>query len=104
VDIRIRGGNSLTSGSQPLYVIDGYPVTAGSSAGGSGAGQNPLATLNPGDIESMEILRMHQLLPYTVHVVRMESFLFQPKEGNPEKPRCHMMDMLDSRKWLRNWI
>ena len=57
VDIRIRGGNSLTSGSQPLYVIDGYPVTAGSSAGGSGAGQNPLATLNPGDIESMEILK-----------------------------------------------
>lgn len=57
VDIRIRGGNSLTSGNQPLYVIDGYPVTAGGSAGGSGAGQNPLATLNPGDIESMEILK-----------------------------------------------
>ena len=56
-DIRIRGGNSLTSGNQPLYVIDGYPVTAGGSAGGSGAGQNPLATLNPGDIESMEILK-----------------------------------------------
>lgn len=48
VDIRIRGGNSLTSGNQPLYVIDGLPVTAGGSAGGSGAGQNPLATLNPG--------------------------------------------------------
>ncbi|MCD7849461.1 MAG: TonB-dependent receptor plug domain-containing protein [Parabacteroides sp.] len=57
VDIRIRGGNSLTSGNQPLYVIDGYPVTAGGSAGGSGAGQNPLATLNPGDIESTEILK-----------------------------------------------
>lgn len=47
----------MTSGNQPLYVIDGYPVTAGGSAGGSGAGQNPLATLNPGDIESMEILK-----------------------------------------------
>lgn len=57
VDIRIRGGNSLTSGNQPLYVVDGYPVTSGGSAGGSGAGQNPLATLNPGDIESMEILK-----------------------------------------------
>ena len=57
VDVRIRGGNSLTSGSQPLYVIDGYPVTAGGSAGGSGAGQNPLSTLNPNDIESMEILK-----------------------------------------------
>src|SRR5665648_79016 len=57
VDVRIRGGNSLTSSNQPLYVIDGYPVTAGGSAGGSGAGQNPMATLNPGDIESMEILK-----------------------------------------------
>src|SRR5665648_1096646 len=46
VDVRIRGGNSLTSSNQPLYVIDGYPVTAGGSAGGSGAGQNPMATLN----------------------------------------------------------
>lgn len=34
VDVRIRGGNSLTSGNQPLYVIDGYPVTAGGAAGG----------------------------------------------------------------------
>ncbi|MBW8332608.1 MAG: TonB-dependent receptor [Prolixibacteraceae bacterium] len=57
VDVRIRGGNSLTSGNQPLYVIDGYPVTAGGAAGGSGAGQNPMATLNPNDIESMEILK-----------------------------------------------
>ncbi len=57
VDVRIRGGNSLTSGNQPLYVIDGYPVTAGGAAGGNGAGQNPMATLNPGDIESMEILK-----------------------------------------------
>lgn len=57
IDIRIRGGNSLTSSNQPLYVIDGYPVTGGNAAGGSGAGQTPLATLNPGDIESMEILK-----------------------------------------------
>ena len=57
VDVRIRGGNSLTSGNQPLYVIDGYPVTSGDAAGGSGASQNPLATLNPNDIESMEILK-----------------------------------------------
>ncbi|HEV7382222.1 MAG TPA: TonB-dependent receptor plug domain-containing protein, partial [Dyadobacter sp.] len=57
VSIRIRGGNSLSSGNEPLYVIDGYPITAGGTAGGNGAGQNPLASISPNDIESMEILK-----------------------------------------------
>ncbi|WP_423126927.1 TonB-dependent receptor [Gaoshiqia sp. Z1-71] len=57
VVIRVRGGNSLSSSNEPLYVVDGYPISAGSSAGGSGAGQNPLATLNTSDIASIEILK-----------------------------------------------
>lgn len=57
VSIRIRGGNSLSSSNEPLYVIDGYPVSAGTSAGGTGAGQNPLSTLNTSDIASIEILK-----------------------------------------------
>jgi len=40
-----------------LYVIDGYPVTAGATPGGNGAGQNSLASINPSDIESIEILK-----------------------------------------------
>jgi len=55
--IRVRGGNSLSSSNEPLYVVDGYPISAGTSAGGSGAGQNPLATLNTSDISSIEILK-----------------------------------------------
>jgi len=57
VAIRIRGGNSLSSSNEPLYVVDGYPVSAGTSAGGTGAGQNPLSTLNTSDIASIEILK-----------------------------------------------
>jgi len=60
----IRGGNS-TSNNQPLYVIDGYPVDPGSgnlSTGGNGQAivtppVNPLASLNPNEIESIEILK-----------------------------------------------
>ena len=55
--IRVRGGNSLTSSNEPLYVVDGYPVYAGNSAGGNGAGQNPLSTINTSDIISIEILK-----------------------------------------------
>lgn len=57
VSIRIRGGNSLSSSNEPLYVVDGFPVSSGASAGGRGVGQNPLATINPNDIVSIEILK-----------------------------------------------
>ena len=59
VNIRIRGGNSLSSSNEPLYVIDGYAITGGASASSSNGiiGQSPLTSLNPNDIESMEILK-----------------------------------------------
>jgi TonB-linked SusC/RagA family outer membrane protein len=59
--VRIRGGNSITGGNEPLYVIDGFPVyndnsTISSSSGG-GASVNALSTINPSDIESIEVLK-----------------------------------------------
>lgn len=57
--IRIRGIGSISAGGDPLYVVDGIPVTADPFLNGNrGAmNQNPLATLNPNDIESVEILK-----------------------------------------------
>src|SRR4051812_5262453 len=61
--IRIRGTSSVLGGNQPLYVIDGIPVTnddiGNGSAGGSGAtpARNPLNFLNPNDIASMDVLK-----------------------------------------------
>ncbi|UYQ93980.1 TonB-dependent receptor [Chitinophaga horti] len=61
VSIRIRGGNSITGGNEPLYVIDGFPVyndNSDASAGvTSGPSINALASLNPGDIESIDVLK-----------------------------------------------
>ena len=64
VSIRIRGGNSVSSSNEPLYVIDGFPVSGAviSPAGpGQGANQsnapNVLSGINPNDIESIEILK-----------------------------------------------
>ena len=54
ISIRIRGGTSITSSNEPLFVIDGMPVAVG---GGISAGRNPLNFLNPDDIESMTILK-----------------------------------------------
>lgn len=54
--VRIRGSASVTASNQPLYVIDGIPVTT-QSQNISGADLNPLADLNFNDIESVEILK-----------------------------------------------
>jgi TonB-dependent starch-binding outer membrane protein SusC len=53
--IRVRGTNSIAANSEPLYVIDGMPVGQGTTS--SNPTQNPLATINPNDIESIEILK-----------------------------------------------
>ncbi|MBC7746211.1 MAG: TonB-dependent receptor [Flavobacterium sp.] len=65
ISVRVRGGNSISSSNEPLYVIDGFPVSGSSSAatGGTGVGAsagnqpNALAGINPNDIESIEILK-----------------------------------------------
>lgn len=58
--VRIRGKSSLSSGNDPLYVIDGVPIVTGAmgmSDYSGGDGTDPLATLNPEDIESIQLLK-----------------------------------------------
>ena len=57
--IRIRGASSLQGGNEPLYVIDGVPVYSGSGFGETGGStrMSALSTINPNDIESIEILK-----------------------------------------------
>jgi TonB-linked SusC/RagA family outer membrane protein len=73
--VRVRGTTSITGTNEPLYVIDGVPIsgdatgkaTSGqtlagkdgfSSSGGSGnTAMSPLSMINPNDIESMDILK-----------------------------------------------
>ena len=60
VTVRVRGPNSVSSGSEPLYVVDGIPIYSdndATSAGGNRVSSNALASINPSDIESMEILK-----------------------------------------------
>ena len=52
--IQIRGVNSLNSSNEPVYVIDGAIIT---SEAGADVFSNPLADLNPNDVESIEILK-----------------------------------------------
>jgi TonB-dependent starch-binding outer membrane protein SusC len=59
--IRIRGGNSISFGNDPLYVIDGFISYNNNALSNSGATTgslvNALSTINPSDIESIEVLK-----------------------------------------------
>jgi TonB-linked SusC/RagA family outer membrane protein len=66
VSIQVRGANSFSSNTEPLYVIDGIPFSSGGGASsgivgggtdGTSQNANPLSFLNPNDIESIEILK-----------------------------------------------
>jgi TonB-linked SusC/RagA family outer membrane protein len=67
--IRIRGTGSISAGNDPLFVVDGIPISKSStSVGAQGElsrrvgrfqqpSANPLATINPNDIASIDILK-----------------------------------------------
>jgi TonB-linked SusC/RagA family outer membrane protein len=68
ISIQLRGISSLTSGSQPLIIIDGVYIsnasqrTGRATVSGAGAsnqddGSNRLADINPADIETIEVLK-----------------------------------------------
>ncbi|HMC68238.1 MAG TPA: TonB-dependent receptor plug domain-containing protein, partial [Mycobacteriales bacterium] len=66
ISIRIRGGSSVTGNNEPLYVIDGFPVendpnNSSPTSGGRDATvtvpADPLASINPEDIESIQVLK-----------------------------------------------
>ena len=54
--IRIRGTNSISLSSYPLIVIDGIPAFTG-DASSTNASANPLAAINPNDIESIDVAK-----------------------------------------------
>lgn len=62
IEVRIRGANSVRSNNNPLFVVDGIPLSGGLQESvdlgfGSNTSKNPLAFLNPNDIESISILK-----------------------------------------------
>ncbi len=64
IRVRVRGQNSFTGSGDPLYVVDGVPVYSGDYSITDGAintvrasNANVLSTIDPADIESVEVLK-----------------------------------------------
>ena len=56
IQVRVRGSSSVSASNQPLYVVDGVPVTTEDLSINT-AQTNPLSDINPNDIESIEVLK-----------------------------------------------
>ncbi|HLR37521.1 MAG TPA: SusC/RagA family TonB-linked outer membrane protein, partial [Chitinophagaceae bacterium] len=64
VSVSIRGASSINAGTGPLYVVDGLPIDnspvvtgTGNEYVGTRSPSNPLSTINPADIKSIEVLK-----------------------------------------------
>ncbi|GAB5552701.1 MAG: TonB-dependent receptor [Saprospiraceae bacterium] len=57
INIQVRGTSSISAGSQPLYVLDGVPLVNINESSGTAGPLNPLLSLSPTEIESIEILK-----------------------------------------------
>lgn len=116
--IQIRGINSLRSeGNAPLYIIDGVPyasepIGSGSSASVMPALTSPLNNINPGDIESIEVLKDADATAIYGSRGANGVVLISTKKGKQGKTRFsakllhgagrvgHFMKMLDTEQYL----
>lgn len=90
-NIFIRGRNSINSGTQPLYVIDGVPITSDVVGIRQSEGQelSPLSTLSSSDIESMTVLK--DATATSIYGARAANgvILITTKKGKSGKPRVN---------------
>jgi TonB-linked SusC/RagA family outer membrane protein len=111
--VRIRGTSSITSSSEPLYVVDGVPVITGNFANGWADGTNTLSALSPSDIESIEVLKDASAAAIYGSRSANGVVLITTKSGNSGRTRfnagywvgvnriTHIPDMLNGSEYLK---
>ncbi len=113
--IRIRGTSSVSAGGDPLFVIDGVPVSSDNYILGENGGQNnnPLSTLNPADIESVEVLKDASAAAIYGSRAANGVILITTKRGKSGKPTfnytsrfglarpTNIVDVLNAEDWLK---
>ncbi|MBR6250155.1 MAG: TonB-dependent receptor [Bacteroidales bacterium] len=114
--IRIRGGNSVNASNEPLYVVDGFIYFRSADDNGTGLGAiesslNPLATINPNDIQSIEVLK--DVSATAIYGSRGANgvILITTKKGNVNKTTANytysigidkvskLLDLMNAQEW-----
>ena len=123
--IQIRGTGSISASSEPLYVIDGFPLeVSGQNTGGGFSIGNPLDNINPNDIESIQVLKDASAAAIYGSRASNGVVLITTKKGKPGKAkisfntyagyneRVRKLDMLNADQWVdraieminRDWV
>ena len=113
LSVQVRGSGSITAGSEPLYVIDGFPLaTATPNGSGNYASGNPLDNINPNDIESIEVLKDASAAAIYGSRAANGVVLITTKRGKTGKPQISFntyvggssayrkLDMLNGEEWI----
>ena len=112
--IQVRGSGSISAGNEPLYVVDGMPLTPNSTNTGNGSftGGNPMDNINPNDIESIEVLK--DAAAAAIYGSRASNgvVLITTRHGHAGKPRINVngyagynaaakvLKMLNGQQWI----
>jgi TonB-dependent starch-binding outer membrane protein SusC len=111
--VQVRGTGTITAGSEPLYVIDGFPLAMSSpNTAGNFATGNPLDNINPNDIEDIQVLK--DAASAAIYGSRAANgvVLITTKRGKSGKPRVNVnsyvgftersrkLDMLNGPEWI----
>lgn len=113
LSVQVRGSGSITAGSEPLYVVDGFPLsTAAPNGSGNFASGNPLDNMNPNDIESIEVLKDASAAAIYGSRAANGVVLITTKRGKSGKPQLtfntylgastpyRTLDMLNGEEWI----
>ncbi|WP_437921076.1 SusC/RagA family TonB-linked outer membrane protein [Sphingobacterium sp. LRF_L2] len=113
LSVQVRGSGSVTAGSEPLYVIDGFPLaTAAPNGSGNYASGNPLDNINPNDIESIEVLKDASAAAIYGSRAANGVVLITTKRGKSGQPKLSFntylgaseaykkLDMLNGEEWI----
>lgn len=111
--IQIRGTGSISASNEPLYVVDGFPLTpTGTNAAGNYANGNPLDNLNPNDIEDVQVLKDAAAAAIYGSRAANGVVLITTKRGKSGKTkidfnsyvgfveRSKKLDMLNANEWI----
>lgn len=111
--IQVRGTGSITGNTEPLYVVDGFPLEVSSqNQSGDFSTGNPLDNINPNDIESIQVLKDASAGAMYGSRAANGVVLITTKKGQSGKPRINFnmytgwneaqrqLDMLSGEQWV----
>jgi TonB-dependent starch-binding outer membrane protein SusC len=113
MSVQVRGVGSISAGNEPLYVLDGFPLSGATpNANGGYSSGNPLDNINPNDIESIQVLKDASSAAIYGSRAANGVVIITTKKGKSGKPsinlntyvgyneRSKKLDMLSGPEWI----